>query len=152
MKPVNHQPRKTMKQNESFLLSLVCDQIKTIEVTFQEGGQHYTYMTVIPGLKVLDDVIVEAGQDLKVATVAAVHDEAEIDPKSPYKYKWAVSTSGSKARDSQRYLHEMEAEAMKQIKAAKKRAAKKRLAAELGEMFGSELDAVKAIDFNPELD
>lgn len=146
---------KMKKLNPSYLLTLVCEQIKTIEVTFnpdEPNAQKYTYLTILPNLKVLDDVIVEAGNDLKVAQVVVIHDDAEVDPDAQYSYKWAVSTSGSKARESQKYLHEMETEALKQIKAAKKRAAKKKLQAEIGDLFGTELDAIKKIQFNPELD
>lgn len=148
--------------NPAYLLTLVCETIKTVEVTFDfttpinDRGQFtakksYTYLTVIPDLKPGEDIIVETPDGLKVAQVVNVHDEAEVEPNAPFEYKWAVSRSGTTAREELGKIKTLQFKAQKEIASAKKRAQRKKLKLELDEHFGEELKSVKALDFASEL-
>ena len=150
------------KINPAYLLTLVCETIKTVEVTFDfttpvnGWGQFttkkgYTYLTVIADLKPGEDIIVETPDGLKVAQVVSVHDEAEVEPTAPYEYKWAVSRSGSTAREELAKIKKLQANAVKEIASAKKRAQRKKLKSELDEHFGEELKGIKSLDFASEL-
>jgi len=137
--------------NSSFLLTLVSDTIKTVAVTFnpdEPNVKQYTYMTILEGLEVGQDVIAEAGSDLSLVTITEIHDEPQVDPHAAYNYKWVVSTKGRDARKNQAQLHAMEESALKQIAKAKRNSERKRLKEELSESF--DLDALKSIKLGGE--
>jgi hypothetical protein len=129
-------------------MSLVCEQIKTAAVTFEAFGKTYTYMTVIEDLSPGDEVIVETGEagTLKIATVAEVHEEPDLDPQARYQYRWILSVAGTTARSEQTRLHALENQVTTILKKAEKANRRKKLAEDLKAVFGDSLDSVKAID------
>ena len=146
--------------NEAYKLSLVIDQIKTASVIFEEGprAKQYTYLTVIEDLKEGDEVIVETGASdaLKVATVVSVHEEPEIEPNAPYRYRWILSTAGTTARREQERLQLLEKQALAIMKSAERKEAKRQVRERLVEIYGKEtlskIDCINFRDDQPQLE
>lgn len=138
--------KKAIKAQDAYLLSLVCESIKTVEVTFNFGlpevVRTYTYLTILD-LEEGQDVIVEARDGLSIAQVVRVHDEAEIETNSSIQYKFALGTDSKTVRKEQERLYELVEKTLKELAAAKRKANRKRVKAELQEHFGEALESVK---------
>lgn len=134
--------------NPAYKLCLVCDQIRTAAVTFEAFGKAYTYLFKDMDLEVGQEVIVETGNDdtLKVAQVVALHDDPEVDPNFRGTYRWILSDAGKFARENQKQLRDMEAQAYAILRKAERKHAKDEIRKQLGEVYGAEtLKSVKAL-------
>ncbi len=130
---------QAIKAQNAYMLSLVCDSIKTVEVVFNVGTPEvvktYTYLTILD-LEEGQDVIVETPQGLSIAQVYKVHEEPEIEPGSGINYKWAVGTDAGKARKEQNRLHELVIKSLKDLQAAKRKASRRKVKKELEDLYG----------------
>jgi hypothetical protein len=76
------------------IAAILREDTKTCKVVFKDGGNtssEYTYITHLD-VKVDDWVVVQTGNNatLKVAQIAGVDDDLEIEPNSDMKFKWII--------------------------------------------------------------
>lgn len=138
--------KNSINSNKAYLLTLVCESIKTVEVVFNFGTpdtvKTYTYLTILD-LVEEQDVIVETPQGLKLAQVCNVHEEPEIEPNDPLEYKWVVGTDSTKAREEQERLQALALQTLQQLSRANRKANRRKVREELKEHFGETLGKVE---------
>lgn len=84
------QPKRNSSMERN-LPALLRSDAKTIAVTFQGTGKHYTYVTHLP-VAVGDFVVVDADKEVKIAKVMVVDNETKIEPGSDIEYRWVIDT------------------------------------------------------------
>jgi hypothetical protein len=87
----NNTKQIDMDTNLVHLITLLQKNYTTCKVRFEGTNKGYTYkMAKDSGIEVGDFVVVDANDQLSAGVVLEVHDEAQIDFKAPYAYKWIV--------------------------------------------------------------
>jgi hypothetical protein len=116
------------------LVTLMQEGYTTAKAKFAVGGKTYTYKVPLSmGLKAGDHAVVKVGGEFKVAEIAEVHEQPEIDVRAPYAYRWIVCKV-----DVEQYNETMEREnkAIEALQRAERTTARERAMKKLSEILG----------------